>query len=305
MSTIKGKVAVLMGGRSGERPVSLQTGGNVLASLQRSGVDAFGIDVGADIARLVASTPIDYAFIALHGRGGEDGTIQGLLELLEIPYTGSGVSASAVTMNKILTKTLCEAVGIPTPASLVVDASTDPQDLVARIGLPMAIKPISEGSTLGVTKVTDVAQIPEAIAHAAQFNGGVMAEKWVMGREMTIGILGEEPLPLLEIHTPNELYDFEAKYESDATQYLHPEDVSQELEQTLQQLALKAFRCTGCSGWGRVDVMLDDDLKPWLIEINTIPGMTEHSLVPKAAKLAGMSFDELVLTILQGAGTGR
>lgn len=291
-------VAVLMGGNSAERDISLKTGRNVLAALQRSGVNAVGIDVGADITDQLRKQPIERAFIALHGKGGEDGTIQGMLEMLEIPYTGSGVMASALTLNKVITKTIWSAYNIPTPDYRVIDQQTQPQTLVDELGLPLCIKPIADGSTLGVTKVKSVEDIPQAIELASQFNGGVMAERWIQGRELTIGILDGQALPILEIITKREFYDYQAKYESDDNQYIVPDDFSPELVNLLQGLAVKAFKITGCSGWGRVDILLDQENLPWLIDLNTIPGMTEHSLVPKAAQHIGLSFDDVVMKIL-------
>lgn len=294
-----GRVAVLMGGTSGEREISLQTGANVLAGLKRLGINAFGIDVKGAISEQLCAQPIDRAFLALHGRGGEDGSIQGMLELLGIPYTGSGVMGSAVSMNKQLTKTVWRANAIPTADSLTVTDQTDQDELIERFGLPLCIKPIEDGSTLGVTKVKSKEQLPAAIAEASRFHGGVMAESWVEGREFTVGVLGRDVLPLIEIITQREFYDYQAKYEVDDNQYLTPTDLPDALVDDIKALSLKAFEVTGCSGWGRLDFILDANNQPWFIEVNTIPGMTEHSLVPKAAKAIGMEFDEVLLRILQ------
>lgn len=299
MSKEFGRVAVLMGGQSAERNISLITGQNVLEALNRKGIDAYSIDMNHDIAVTLSQAKPDFAFIALHGMGGEDGAIQGMLELMEIPYTGSGVTASAFTMDKVLTKRVWRSVGIPTADFLVLDEILDPEIAVEQLGLPLCVKPIADGSSLGISFVKKRSELEAAVADAKKYNGGVMFEPWIKGRELTVGILGDQALPVIEIITKRDFYDYIAKYECDDNIYRTPDDIDEKILQQLQQLALKAFRVTNCKAWGRVDLLLDQNNQPWFMDLNTIPGMTPTSLVPKAAKLSGVEFDDLILKILQ------
>jgi len=297
-----GRVAVLLGGRSGERAVSLKSGGAVLDALVRSGVDAYAFDP--------AERPIhelenyDRVFIALHGRYGEDGTIQGALELMGIPYTGSGVMASSVGMDKWRTKLLWRAVGLPTPDFVLVDDGSDFNAIEQQLSLPLFVKPANEGSSIGISKVKQAGQLKKAYELAAKSDPLVIAEKFVGGGEYTVGILGDVALPVIRIVPSNEFYDYEAKYLRDDTQYLCPSGLSAEKEAQIQEEALQAFRAIGGYGWGRVDFLMDEGGKHYFIEVNTSPGMTDHSLVPMAARAYGMSFDQLVLEILETARVG-
>lgn len=293
-----GKVVVLMGGLSAEREVSLITGQKILEALQRSGLDVYGLDVGIDTpTQLLANRP-DRAFNALHGPGGEDGVIQGLLEYLHIPYTGSNVAASALTMDKQKTKWVWQANGLPTPPFIVADQPKIVDGVIEKFGLPLCVKPVCEGSSVGISKVTTHEQLVGAYDHAREYSHRIMIEPWIEGKEYTIGILGDQTLPIIEIQTPQIFYDYEAKYILDSTRYLCPADMPPEQERKLQKFASEAFKITGCRHWGRVDAMADNTGNFWLLEINTVPGMTDHSLVPIAAKALGMSFDELVVQIL-------
>lgn len=294
-----GKVAVLMGGWSAERAVSLQSGQAVLDGLKRAGVDAWGVDVQkATVLDTLRRGSFDRAFIILHGPGGEDGVIQGALDILNVPYTGSGVLASALSMDKLRCKQFFEGVGIPTPAYAVLDESTDMEFVQARLGLPLMIKPVLEGSSLGMSKVGQVEELLPAWRQAVEYQGAVIAERWIEGAEYTVAILGQQALPVIQLETSHAFYDYAAKYQSDETRYHCPCGLSQTDEKRLQDLALSAFNAVGATGWGRVDVMCDKEGTPWVIEINSVPGMTSHSLVPMAAKAAGMNFDELVCRIL-------
>ncbi|CAK0779498.1 D-alanine--D-alanine ligase B [Gammaproteobacteria bacterium] len=304
-STTLGRVAVLMGGESGERAVSLKSGGAVLAALLRRGVDAVGIDVGRDVLEKLAQGNFDRVFIALHGRGGEDGTLQGALEMLRLPYTGSGVLGSALGMDKCRAKQLWSGVGLPTPAFRVLTAETDLAGVVAELGLPLAVKPSREGSSLGVTRVDDPAALAAAYAKAVALDPEVIAERWIVGREYTVGLLGEVALPVIELEAARGFYDYHAKYEANDTVYRLPCGLPEAEEAVLQHLAVRAFAALGCGGWGRVDIMRDAAGAPWLLEVNTAPGMTDHSLVPMAARAAGIDFDELVIRILETAGHGQ
>ena len=293
-----GKVAVLLGGRSAEREISLLSGNAVLAALKRQGVDAHAFDPAERPLDDLKRQGFARAHIALHGRYGEDGTVQGALELLGIPYTGSGVMASAIAMDKWRTKLIWQAAGIPTPRYAMLDADSRSATVVQQLGLPLIVKPANEGSTIGLTKVTAAEQLAEAYRLAAKSDPLVLAEAFIEGTELTAAILGDELLPLVRIQSPG-LYDYEAKYFSDETQYFCPSGLPEGQEKSIQELALQAYRIIGCQGWGRVDVMLSKDGKPSLLEVNTSPGMTGHSLVPMAAKQAGLSFDELCLKILE------
>ncbi len=297
-----GKVAVLLGGKSGEREVSLKSGNAVLAALLRQGVDAYAFDPA--LQELSELKNFDRTFIALHGRYGEDGTIQGALELMGIPYTGSGVMASSVGMDKWRTKLLWRATGVVTPDFEIVNAQSDFAAIENKLGLPLFVKPANEGSSIGITKVKNKGELEAAYELAAKADPLVIAEKFVGGGEYTVGILedvktGLSALPVVRIVPKNEFYDYEAKYLRDDTEYLCPCGLSAEKEKQIQAEALQAFRAIGCSGWGRVDFLMDEVGNHYFLEVNTSPGMTDHSLVPMAAKAAGIGFDELVIKILE------
>jgi len=292
-----GKVAVLLGGKSGEREVSLKSGSAVLAALQRQGVDAHAFDPAT--RPLHDLEGFDRAMISLHGRFGEDGAMQGALELLGIPYTGSGVMASAIGMDKWRTKMIWSAAGVSTPAFELVTADSDFAAIEKRLGLPLFVKPANEGSSIGISKVKQAGGLQAAYELAAKSDPLVIAEQYVGGGEYTVGILGDKALPIVRIVPKNEFYDFEAKYLRDDTEYLCPCGLSAEKEAQIQQEALQAFNAIGCTGWGRVDFLMDETGRHYFLEVNTSPGMTDHSLVPMAAKADGISFDELVIRILE------
>ncbi|MFQ5488951.1 MAG: D-alanine--D-alanine ligase [Gammaproteobacteria bacterium] len=294
-----GRVAVLMGGRAAERAISLQSGTAVLASLQRSGVDAVGVDVDEAVLRRLQEGAFSRAFIVLHGRGGEDGVMQGALETLGLPYTGSGVLASALSMDKLRSKQLWQGAGLPTPPAAALNGEADLESVLAQLGLPLIVKPVHEGSSLGMSRVDEAGDLARAWQAARALDREVLAERWVDGVEYTAAILGEMVLPLIRIETPRAFYDFAAKYEAQDTRFLCPCGLPAAREAELQALALAAFRALGCRGWGRVDLICAGDGRPWLIEINTVPGMTNHSLVPMAARAADIDFDELVWRILE------
>lgn len=292
-----GRVAVLMGGWAAEREVSLISGAAVLDALRRRGVDAHGIDVGRDVLAVLADGGFDRVFNILHGRGGEDGVIQGALEILGLPYTGSGVMGSAIAMDKYRTKLVLQALGLPTPPfALIGDEASFA--VACGLGFPLMVKPALEGSSIGMSRADDAEQLRSAWALAAKYDSHVMAERWVTGGEYTAAILGREPLPLIKLETTHAFYDYDAKYIADDTRYLVPCGLDADTERHLQSLALRAFDGVAASGWGRVDILMDEQQQPWLIEINTVPGMTSHSLVPMAAKAVGIDFDELVWRIL-------
>ena len=300
-----GKVAVLMGGKSAEREISLMSGGGVLKALRAEGVDAHAFDPAErDLADL-RREGFARCFIALHGRGGEDGTLQGALEFLGLPYTGSGVLGSAIAMDKWRSKMIWLANGLPTPRYRILSA-TDDWDAVAKdLGLPLIVKPANEGSTLGLTKVTGAPQLPAAYELAAKkFRDVALAEQFIDGPEFTASILGETALPLIRIEAPKGNYDYQNKYFTEDTLYHCPCGLPAEREQALQALALRAFHLVGCTGWGRVDLMLDASGNPQLLEVNTSPGMTGHSLVPMAARAVGLSYEQLCTKILEGAHVG-
>ena len=297
-----GKVAVLLGGTSGEREVSLKSGAAVLSALMRQGIDAHAFDPAEK--NLSELAQFDRVFNTLHGRGGEDGTMQGVLELMGVPYTGSGVMASSVGMDKWRTKLLWKALNIATPDFEVVNANSDFAAIEKRLGLPMFVKPANEGSSIGISKVKQIGGLQPAWILASKADPLVIAEKFVGGGEYTVGILGDDlngyhALPIIKIVPKNEFYDYEAKYLRNDTQYLCPCGLSKEKEAQIQAEALQAFKAIGCKGWGRVDFLMDEQGKHYFLELNTNPGMTDHSLVPMAAKAAGISFDELVIKILE------
>jgi len=296
MSNTFGKVAVLLGGKSAEREVSLKSGSAVLAALKSQGVDAEAFD--PEKRALQDLEQYDVAFISLHGRVGEDGTLQGALELLGIPYTGSGVMTSAIAMDKWRTKLIWHAAGVTTPAFEVVSADSDFAAIEKKLGLPLFVKPANEGSSIGISKVKVAGDLKAAYELAAQSDPLVIAEQFVGGGEYTVGILGDQVLPIVRIVPANEFYDFEAKYLRDDTQYLCPCGLTAVQEAKIQQEALQAFKAIGGAGWGRVDFLMDETGKHYFLEVNTSPGMTDHSLVPMAAKAAGISFAELVKRIL-------
>lgn len=299
-----GRVAVLMGGWSAERAVSLDSGAAVAAALERRGVDVTLIDVDRRRVLGLADEGFDRVWLALHGRGGEDGVVQGALELQGLPYTGSGVLASALSMDKIRTKALWAAQGIPTPAHRLLDAGTDSKAVVEALGLPLIVKPVHEGSTIGISKVERVEDLDAARAEAAKYDRDVMAEQFVDGPEYTASILDGRALPLIHIEPSSGFYDYAAKYVANDTLYHCPCDLEQSREADLRRLSLRAFEITGAAGWGRVDFMLDAAGQPWFLELNAIPGMTSHSLVPMAARAAGMDFDDLAWRILAATLTG-
>ena len=299
-----GKVAVLMGGKSAERPVSLNSGAMVLAALRKKGVDAHAFDPAERGLDSLVAQGFERAFIALHGRYGEDGTVQGALELLGLPYTGSGVLASVLAMDKWRTKLLWHAAGVPTPRCELLSRDADVTGVAARLGLPLMVKPANEGSSIGMSKVRDAAQLEEAYALAVNYDSVVIAEQFIDGPELTVGILGGDALPVIRLETPREFYDFEAKYHAADTRYLIPCGLPPDAEGTIQREALRAFDVLGCRGWGRVDLMLDGAGKPQFLEANTSPGMTDHSLVPMAARHTGLSFEDLCVRILELAHVG-
>ncbi|NLD53642.1 MAG: D-alanine--D-alanine ligase [Burkholderiaceae bacterium] len=301
-----GRIAVLMGGLSSEREVSLMSGNGVLAALRSRGADAHAFDPATQPLQALKDGGFERAFIALHGRYGEDGTVQGALELLGIPYTGSGVMASAIAMDKVRTKQIWVAQGLPTPRFLSVSEVGQLDDLVEYLGLPLIMKPPHEGSTIGITRVTAADQLVEAFAAAARLDREVLAEEFIAGRELTVAVLGSGEsamaLPIVEIQAPDGNYDYQNKYFSDDTRYLCPAPLPEALARDIARIAVTAYRAIGCEGWGRVDFMLSSrDDRPWLLEVNTAPGMTGHSLVPMAARAVGMSYEDLVLEITASA----
>ena len=301
-----GRVAVLMGGQSAEREISLLTGQAVHEALVGRGVDAHQVDATGDYLRQLLEGKFERVWIALHGRGGEDGTLQGLLELLDIPYTGSGVLGSALAMDKLRTKQLLEGVGITTPPWRQIRADEDCAGVAVDLGTPMIVKPALEGSSIGMSKVDSAADLPAAWRKAAESGSDVFAEGWVQGPEYTAAVLHDEVLPLIRIDANNTFYDYEAKYFSDETRYICPSELPPEQEQAYAELALRAFQATGSSGWGRVDFMVDErTATPLVLEVNTVPGMTSHSLVPMAAKQAGIDFGGLVWRILETSFVNR
>jgi D-alanine-D-alanine ligase len=299
-----GKVAVMLGGESAERAVSLKSGAAVLAALRRAGVDAHAFDPAEQPLAALKDDGYACVFIALHGRGGEDGCLQGALELMKLPYTGSGVLASALAMDKWRTKLAWHAAGVPVPDFVVVDAGSDFAAVEQQLGLPLFVKPACEGSSIGISKVKQAGGLRAAWELAAQYDKVVLAEAFVDAGEYTVGILAGQALPVIRIVPATEFYDYEAKYDRDDTRYLIPSGLAAEQEGAMQALALRAFDVLGGRGWGRVDIMLDHDGNSWCLEVNSSPGMTDHSLVPMAARAAGLTFEDLVLRILAEATCG-
>ncbi|AQZ34882.1 D-alanine--D-alanine ligase [Pseudomonas sp. LPH1] len=300
-----GRVAVLFGGKSAEREVSLKSGNAVLSALQAGGVDAFGIDVGDDFLQRLNSEKIDRAFIVLHGRGGEDGSMQGLLECAGIPYTGSGILASALAMDKLRTKQVWHSLGLPTPRHAVLTSQADCEAAAAELGFPLIVKPAHEGSSIGMAKVDSVETLTAAWQDAARYDSQVLVEQWIAGPEYTIAVLRGEVLPPIGLGTPHTFYDYDAKYLADDTQYRIPCGLSAEKEAELKELTARACEAVGTQGWARADVMQDASGQFWLLEVNTVPGMTDHSLVPMAARAAGLDFQQLVLAILADSVEAR
>jgi D-alanine-D-alanine ligase len=289
----------LMGGTAAEREISLKSGAAVLAALKAQGVDAHGLDAKENVLPQLQQEGFDHVFIILHGRGGEDGVIQGALETIGLSYTGSDVLGSALGMDKLRCKQLWQGIGLPTAGFAVLNSESDFNQVVHKLGVPLMVKPAREGSSIGMAKVTDSAQLAHAVHAAADLDDCVIAEKWITGAEYTVAILDGEALPPIRLETPNEFYDFEAKYQASTTQYHCPCGLNVEKESELKRLALEAFASVGASGWGRVDFMADEQGNFYLLEVNTVPGMTDHSLVPMAAKAAGLDFQGLVWRLLE------
>ena len=300
-----GRVAVLFGGKSAERAVSLKSGAAVLEALQSAGVDAFGIDVGDDFLQRLSAEKIDRAFIVLHGRGGEDGSMQGLLECAGIPYTGSGILASALAMDKLRTKRVWLSLGLPTPNHAALASEEDCRAAAAELGFPLFVKPAHEGSSIGMAKVADIDALIAAWKDASRYDSQVLVEQMIDGPEYTIAVLRGEVLPPIGLGTSHTFYDYDAKYLANDTQYRVPCGLSAEKEAELKELTARACEAVGTQGWARADVMQDADGKFWLLEVNTVPGMTDHSLVPMAARAAGLDFQQLVLAILADSVEAR
>jgi D-alanine-D-alanine ligase len=292
-----GKIGVLYGGESAERAISLRSGDAVLTALKRLQANVMGIDVHFNENLFKQLAEIDTAFVALHGRGGEDGVIQGLLEVLKIPYTGSGVAASAIAMDKLRTKLIWSGLGLSTPEFKSVRNSEELEGLLASMGGVVMVKPPHEGSSIGMSRATTESELVIAVEKALAHDDEILVERWVDGPEFTCAILAGEALPVIRLKTPHQFYDFDAKYQSSTTEYLIPAGLEKQQEEQLQNLCLEAFNAVGCKGWGRVDAMMDQNGTFWLLEVNTVPGMTDHSLVPMAAKASGLSFDQLVEVI--------
>ncbi|MDH1054853.1 D-alanine--D-alanine ligase [Aquipseudomonas alcaligenes] len=300
-----GRVAVLFGGKSAERAVSLKSGAAVLEALQSAGVNAFGIDVGDDFLQRLAAEKIDRAFIVLHGRGGEDGSMQGLLECAGIPYTGSGILASALAMDKLRTKRVWLSLGLPTPAHATLASEEDCHAAAAELGFPLFVKPAHEGSSIGMAKVADVEALIDAWKDASRYDSQVLVEQVIDGPEYTVAMLRGQVLPPIGLGTPHTFYDYDAKYLANDTQYRIPCGLSADKEAELKALTARACEAVGTQGWARADVMQDANGQFWLLEVNTVPGMTDHSLVPMAARAAGLDFQQLVLAILADSVEAR
>ena len=299
-----GRVAVIMGGNSAEREVSLRSGAEVLKGLLEAGVDAFALDLtgeGANPLSQLVETEFDRAFLIVHGPGGEDGQLQGALELIGKPYTGSGVAASAVGMDKMRTKQLWIGAGLPTPGYASLCPDSDFTQIAEDLGLPLMVKPANEGSSIGMSRVTSVEQLEKAFKEASRYDSRVIAEQWVNGPEFTVAILNGRALPVIRLVTTHAFYDFDAKYQANDTQYLFDTGLTAEQVEAMQRLVEEAFAVIGCQGWGRIDLMMDEAGQFQLLEVNTAPGMTDHSLVPMAAKATGLSFSELCVEILLGS----
>lgn len=294
-----GCVAVMMGGSAAEREVSLRSGAAVYEALKNKGVNAIAIDVTSSPIEALAGLKVDRVFNIIHGRGGEDGVLQAVLEVLGIPYTGSGVMASALTMDKLRTKLCWQGYGLITPLWCLLQDEADLDDCIAKLGFPVIVKPAQEGSSIGMSKASNRDELLAALHVAEKYQCDVYAEAWVTGKEYTVAVLDGEALPVIRLETPNVFYDYEAKYQAATTQYHCPCGLSQDQEQFIRDLAVTACKVVGVKGWGRVDVFIDDSGQYQLIEVNTVPGMTDHSLVPMAARQAGMDFDELVWRILE------
>ncbi|MDZ7871597.1 MAG: D-alanine--D-alanine ligase [Rheinheimera sp.] len=303
MSSKFGKVAVMFGGTSAEREVSLKSGAAVLKALQAQGIDAHAFDPKDQPLSSLETLAFDRVFIVLHGRGGEDGTMQGALQLHDMPYTGSGVLGSALAMDKIRCKFLFSAHGLPTAPFRVAQKgeNIDYAAMLAELNGKVMVKPANEGSSIGMSAAMTAAELEQALALAFEYDDAVLVEQWINGREFTVSMLDGQALPVIEMRTPRAFYDYEAKYQSNSTEYLCPAPISAEQTASLQQSAMAAFKAVGASGWGRVDAMLDSDGQFRLLEVNTVPGMTEKSLVPMAARAAGYSFEQLVAKILEQA----
>lgn len=300
-----GHVGVLMGGNSAEREISLETGAHVISCLKESGVNATPIDWNGKLSLAENYMQYDRIFIATHGIGGEDGKIQSVLELLDIPYTGTKVLGCALAMDKIRAKLVWSGLDLSTPPFEVIDYDTDSTSLVKKIGLPLIVKPARGGSSFGITIVDDISQLVEAISYAKKFDSLVIAESYITGEEYTVSILLDEALPAIKIKTPRAFYDFEAKYRSESTEYICPCELQPEAEEMIQEIALEAFAALGGSGWGRIDFMKDEYGKFWLIEMNTVPGLTSHSLFPMSVHHSGKKITQAVLSILSSSMTNE
>ncbi len=294
-----GKVAVLMGGNAAEREISLNSGGEVYKSLRAQGIDAVAVDIQGNMVNALSGLQVDRVFNIVHGRGGEDGVLQAILQEMKIPVTGSNVMASALAMDKLKTKLCWQGMGLPTPRWQVLQDENDLLQCAEQLGFPMIVKPALEGSSLGMSRAENLQQLQQAYALASTFGCDVYAEQWVHGKEYTVAVLDGEALPVIGLQTPNTFYDFDAKYKADTTQYLCPCGLDKAQETGLQRLAETSCHGVGVSGWARVDVFIDHQGEAQLIEVNTVPGMTDHSLVPMAANAAGIDFDELVWRILE------
>ena len=294
-----GKVAVLMGGTAAEREISLNSGNAVYHALKNQGIDAIPVDITGNPIEVLQNLKVDRVFNIIHGRGGEDGVLQAILEVLGLPYTGSGVMASALSMDKLRTKLCWQGMGLFTPKWFVMRSESDLDDCMTQLGFPVIVKPAQEGSSIGMSKANSREELIAALKLAKQYQCDVYAEQWVQGQEYTVGVLAGEALPAIRLETPNVFYDFDAKYRANTTQYHCPCGLNPKREQQLQELAVTACQGLGVEGWARVDVFIDNDDCSQLIEVNTVPGMTDHSLVPMAAKVAGVNFDELVWRILE------
>lgn len=297
--SVFGRVAVLMGGVAAERDVSLRSGQAITQALLQAGVDAYALDVTRLEQLVEISQTYDRAFIALHGRWGEDGQVQAILQSLNMPFTGSQMAASALAMDKLRTKWLWRGAGLSTPDFVQV-SRLQPLDLENfNLTFPLIVKPCHEGSSIGMRKVYTLEELQQAVEFAQQYDNEVLIEQWVTGREFTVGVLNGQVLPTIELKTTHDFYDYSAKYQSNDTQYICPCELSETLQAQIDQLVLRGFDVVGAKGWGRMDLLVDENNQAWLIELNTVPGMTDHSLVPKAANVMGLSFEELVVEILK------